>query len=93
MLGKYYLHYLDETGDENWDQRANRNYYIEFISETLLLVSTVLHYIQILYLHGISLTLIDIVLLLHLRAAFGDLFKKIEGYRTFKVLQEHMNTK
>lgn len=45
---------------------------------------------QILYLHGLAFTLIDAVLLIHLRNVFFNLKEKISQYKNYRKLLKDM---
>jgi len=59
----------------------------------LVLVATIGHYLQILFLHGVSPTLIDLVLFLHLRVVWNNLREKIASYRNYRKLAQNMKTR
>jgi autocrine motility factor receptor len=62
------------------------------VTDTLMLTATLAHYVQILYLHGISFTLIDAVLFLHMKTVFVHLRDKIIAYRNYRKLAENMKS-
>ena len=68
---KYVVHLIDLVRkDEFWELRGSYTFYADFLTESLILVATIGHYMHILYLHGLSFTLIHVVLFLHMRLAF-----------------------
>jgi autocrine motility factor receptor len=56
-------------------------YYVEFVTDTAVLGATLAHYLHIILVHGISLTLIDVVLFLQMRNVWHNLTTKIAAYR------------
>eukprot|EP01087_Luapelamoeba_hula_P021833 TRINITY_DN7696_c0_g1_i1.p1 TRINITY_DN7696_c0_g1~~TRINITY_DN7696_c0_g1_i1.p1 ORF type:complete len:258 (-),score=21.23 TRINITY_DN7696_c0_g1_i1:52-825(-) len=77
--------------DQLWEKRNTYVYYTEFIAETAVLIATLGHYLHIYYLHGISLTLIDVVLFLHMRHTFSNLLRKIANHRHYLCMSRDMN--
>jgi len=65
---------------------------MQLITDSMILLATLGHYMQILYLHGISFTLIDAVLFLNMRIVFNNLREKLTSYRNYRKLAEEMNT-
>ncbi|CAG8539909.1 5877_t:CDS:2 [Paraglomus occultum] len=83
-LVKYIIHLRDLSRPGVWESRALLFYYTEFVTDTLILVATLGHYMHIMILHGISFTLIDAVLFLNMRSVFNNLRKKIAAYRSYR---------
>eukprot|EP01101_Sappina_pedata_P003523 TRINITY_DN1407_c0_g1_i2.p1 TRINITY_DN1407_c0_g1~~TRINITY_DN1407_c0_g1_i2.p1 ORF type:complete len:464 (+),score=89.70 TRINITY_DN1407_c0_g1_i2:1-1392(+) len=93
-LVKYGIHLYDVFYAEgNWDKRGACIYYTEFVTDSLVLLVTLAHYIQIFVLHGVSLSLVDIVLFFHMRSVFLNLRDKIVAYRNYRTLANHLNSK
>ncbi|KAG0318491.1 hypothetical protein BGZ97_003671 [Linnemannia gamsii] len=65
-------------------------YYTEFSTDTMILVTTLGHYLHIMYLHGISFTLIDAVLFLNMRSVFNNLRKKLAGHQAYRQALKNM---
>lgn len=106
-LVKYAIHLLDlsRTGGV-WEQRGQYIYYTEFATDSLVLAGTLGmlanvfttmltickgHYMHILYLHGLSVTLLDAVLFMHMRIVFNNLRDKVVAYRNYCKLADNMN--
>lgn len=89
-LVKYIIHLVDLKHQGVWEQRGTYIYYTEFFTDTLILAATLGHYIHIFALHGISLTLIDAVLFLHMRMVFNNLRSKIVQYRNYRKMAQNM---
>eukprot|EP00026_Physarum_polycephalum_P001391 Phypoly_transcript_01392.p1 GENE.Phypoly_transcript_01392~~Phypoly_transcript_01392.p1 ORF type:complete len:855 (-),score=140.50 Phypoly_transcript_01392:868-3168(-) len=93
-LVKYAIHLLDlarSPTDGVWEQRGQYIYYTEFATDSFVLAGTLGHYMHILYLHGLSVTLLDAVLFMHMRIVFNNLRVKIIAYRNYRQLAENMN--
>jgi len=89
-LGKYTIHLWDLHGNGTWEDRGKYMYMVEFFTDSVILLATLAHYVQILILHGISFTLIDMLIFLHIRIVFNNLRDKIHAYRNYKQLAENM---
>eukprot|EP00029_Vermamoeba_vermiformis_P011981 TRINITY_DN678_c0_g1_i1.p1 TRINITY_DN678_c0_g1~~TRINITY_DN678_c0_g1_i1.p1 ORF type:complete len:630 (+),score=195.77 TRINITY_DN678_c0_g1_i1:81-1970(+) len=89
-LGKYAIHLWDLHGNGTWEERGKYMYMVEFFTDAIILLATLAHYVQILILHGISFTLIDMLIFLHIRIVFNNLRDKIQAYRNYKQLAENM---
>ncbi|KAG0225879.1 hypothetical protein BGW41_004477 [Actinomortierella wolfii] len=84
-LVKYTIHLIETArGGEPCESRRKFQYYTEFITDTMILVTTLGHYVHIMYLHGISFTLIDAVLFLNMRSVFNDLRKKLASHQAYR---------
>ncbi|CAI2193916.1 13388_t:CDS:2, partial [Funneliformis geosporum] len=91
-LVKYIIHLRDITRQSVWESRGILLYYTEFVTDTLILVATLAHYLHIMLLHGISFTLIDAVLFLNMRSVFNNLRKKIAAYYSYRQAISNMQT-
>ncbi|RGB23909.1 hypothetical protein C1646_727362 [Rhizophagus diaphanus] len=91
-LIKYLIHLRDITRQSVWESRGILLYYTEFVTDTLILVATLGHYLHIMLLHGISFTLIDAVLFLNMRSVFNNLRKKIVAYCNYRQAISNMQT-
>ncbi|KAL6077071.1 E3 ubiquitin-protein ligase amfr-like [Balamuthia mandrillaris] len=90
-LIKYAIHLHDLRNDTLWEEKTTYIYYTEFITDSLVLMATLIHYIHILFLHGVSFTLIDFVLFLHMKVVFHSLHKKIVNHRNYRRLSSDIN--
>jgi len=91
-VGKYVIHLVDRYWKEGlWESRSCYTYYTEFLLDTCVLVTTLGHYLHIYYLHGVSLSLIDVVLFLHMRLAFLSLAQKIVNHRNYLRMSRDMD--
>ncbi|RUP46088.1 hypothetical protein BC936DRAFT_147373 [Jimgerdemannia flammicorona] len=80
-LIKYIIHLGDIWANNMWESRGHLLYYTEFLSDTLILVATLAHYVHIMIIHGISFSLIDLVLFLNMRSVLNNLRKKFISHR------------
>ncbi|KAG0369090.1 hypothetical protein BGZ54_000346 [Gamsiella multidivaricata] len=87
---KYVMHLGDLSRQGPCESRRIVQYYIEFVTDTMILVTTLGHYLHIMYLHGISFTLIDAVLFLNMRSVFNNLRKKIAGHQAYRQALSNM---
>ncbi|KAL1917213.1 uncharacterized protein VTP21DRAFT_4869 [Calcarisporiella thermophila] len=92
-LIKYGIHIRDLSTSGIWEEKGVMLYYTEFITDILILVATLGHYMHIILLHGVSLTLIDAVLLLNMRSVFNNLRKKITSYYHYLRVISDMQTR
>jgi len=91
-VAKYVIHLMDRYWQEGvWEHRTTYIYYIEFTLDTGILLLTLAHYLHIYYLHGVSLTLIDAVLFLHMRLAFLSLAQKLSNHFNYLQMSQDMD--
>ncbi|KAG0214033.1 hypothetical protein BGX28_002899 [Mortierella sp. GBA30] len=83
-LVKYIIHLGDLSRQGPCESRRAVQYYTEFVTDTMILVTTLGHYLHIMYLHGISFTLIDAVLFLNMRSVFNNLRKKLSSHQAYR---------
>ncbi|KAF9962630.1 hypothetical protein BGZ72_000050 [Mortierella alpina] len=89
-LVKYIIHLGDLSRQGPCESRRAVQYYTEFVSDTMILVTTLGHYLHIMYLHGISFTLIDAVLFLNIRSVFNNLRKKLSSHQAYRQALSNM---
>ncbi|KAF9975164.1 hypothetical protein BGZ73_001272 [Actinomortierella ambigua] len=84
-LVKYTIH-LNELSRLGGPCETRRmiQYYTEFTTEVVIMTTTLGHYLHIMYLHGISFSLIDIVLFLNMRSVFNNLRKKLVSHNAYR---------
>ncbi|KFH68854.1 hypothetical protein MVEG_05658 [Podila verticillata NRRL 6337] len=87
---KYIIHLGDLSRQGPCESRRTVQYYTEFVTDSMILVTTLGHYLHIMYLHGISFTLIDAVLFLNMRSVFNNLRKKISSHQTYRQALRNM---
>ncbi len=75
---------------ESPDTMSQSNYVIDLASDCLFLGASLLHYLHILYLLGVSFTLIDVILLLNMRSVVLSLFRKYSSYRLFLAMEAEL---
>jgi autocrine motility factor receptor len=90
-LIKYIIHLIDLRFRGQWEARGKYLYITEFFTESLIMVATLGHYIQILVLHGLAFTLIDLLIFLHIRIVYSNLREKIRAYRNYRLLAQNMD--
>jgi autocrine motility factor receptor len=69
------------------DTLSHSNYVIELSSDCVFLLASLLHYLHILFLLGVSFTLIDVILLLNMRSVVLSLFRRYSSYRLFLAME------
>ncbi|KAG0046288.1 hypothetical protein BGZ83_008528 [Gryganskiella cystojenkinii] len=89
-LVKYVIHLGDLSRQGPCESRRMVQYYTEFTTDTLILVTTLGHYLHIMCLHGISFTLIDAVLFLNMRSVFNNLRKKLSSHQAYRQALKNM---
>ncbi|KAF9205222.1 hypothetical protein BGZ49_004326 [Haplosporangium sp. Z 27] len=89
-LVKYVIHLGDMSRQGPCESRRMVQYYTEFVTDTMILVTTLGHYLHIMYLHGISFTLIDAVLFLNMRSVYNTLRKKLAGHQAYRQALNNM---
>ncbi|CAG8500020.1 11545_t:CDS:2 [Ambispora leptoticha] len=91
-LVKYLIHLGDLYRQGVWESKGLFLYYTEFVTDSLILVATLGHYLHIMILHGVSFTLIDAVLFLNMRSVFNNLRRKISAYYNYRQAITNMQT-
>ncbi|KAG0023123.1 hypothetical protein BGZ80_010348 [Entomortierella chlamydospora] len=89
-LVKYVIHLGDQSRQGPCESWRMVQYYTEFVTDTMILVTTLGHYLHIMYLHGISFTLIDAVLFLNMRSVFNNLRKKLASHQAYRQALNNM---
>ncbi|KAG2187987.1 hypothetical protein INT44_000737 [Umbelopsis vinacea] len=77
LLIKYVAHIIDNLFEDQMESKGVIMYYSELTADLLILLCTILQYLQLLWMHGKSFGWTDIILLLNLRSAFKHLGRKI----------------
>ena len=89
-FAKVAVFHYDAKQNGDWEERGHYLYMVDVGSESLLLLASLLHYAHLLYLLGISFTLIDVILLLNMRNVFLSLIRKWNNYTTFVAMEEEL---
>ncbi|KAF9400027.1 hypothetical protein BGZ94_005557 [Podila epigama] len=89
---KYCIHLGELSRQGPCESRRTIQYYTEFVTDTMILVTTLGHYLHIMYLHGISFTLIDAVLFLNMRSVFNNLRKKLSSHQAYRQALNNMQS-
>ncbi|KAI7877438.1 hypothetical protein K492DRAFT_134009 [Lichtheimia hyalospora FSU 10163] len=76
VMTKYFSQLLDQWREHGFESKRAVNYYIELITDMLVMALTLVQYLQILWSHGISFGLVDIVLFLNVRSVLRNLYRK-----------------
>lgn len=71
---------LTESGGPS---QSTRKYYLQYLMEMAILLVFTLHYGHLLCLHGLSMTLVDLLLLLKIRAAIVRMYRKFSVHRAY----------
>jgi len=87
-----YLIFVIFKNHINWESQTKYMYHTELVTDTVGLLLTLTHYCQVLYMHGISFTLIDAVLFLNMRKVFNRLRQKINAYMNYRKLAKAMDS-
>ncbi|KAJ8654247.1 hypothetical protein O0I10_010069 [Lichtheimia ornata] len=76
VMTKYFSQLLDQWREHGFESKRAVNYYIELSTDMLVMALTLVQYLQILWSHGISFGLVDIVLFLNVRSVLKNLYRK-----------------
>eukprot|EP01134_Creolimax_fragrantissima_P000716 CFRG0716T1 len=90
---KYSIHLYDLRHEGVWESRSSLIYHTEIITDLLVHIATLLHYMHVITLHGVSFTLIDAVLFLNVRTEFKQFRKRLRGYQNYLIANRILNTK
>ncbi|KAI8083111.1 uncharacterized protein BX664DRAFT_267835 [Halteromyces radiatus] len=81
VITKYLAHLLDQSRENGFENKRLINYYAEISADVLILGCTLLQYLQLMWMHGISFGLVDIVLFLNVRSVLKNLHSKVVIHR------------
>ncbi|KAI9303953.1 hypothetical protein BJ944DRAFT_164532 [Cunninghamella echinulata] len=81
VMTKYLAHLLDQWNENGFESKRLINYYAEISTDVLILGCTLLQYLQLMWMHGISFGLVDIVLFLNVRSVLKNLHNKVMIHR------------
>merc|ERR1719163_513859 len=90
-LAKMGLHVRDLSHNGLWERRGKLEVYTELLVDVSNLVLTLAHYAHIWSLHGISMTLIDGIILMNIKATVDKLKRKVAMYRTYLRVAREMS--
>ena len=93
VSGKYVIHLLSMRRDAAWEERTSYLYYCEFTFECVTQLLTMLHYLHVWSLYGLSVTIIDLFLFLHLRSSFVVLVDRISKYHHYRRASVEINSR
>ena len=91
--GKYVIHLAGLQRDSAWEERNSYLYYCEFVFECLIQLLTIVHYVHVWWLYGLSVTIIDLFLFLHLRSSSLVLFDRLSKYRHYRRASVEINSR
>eukprot|EP00742_Colponemidia_sp_Colp-10_P010809 GILJ01011913.1.p1 GENE.GILJ01011913.1~~GILJ01011913.1.p1 ORF type:complete len:566 (+),score=48.10 GILJ01011913.1:34-1698(+) len=93
-LVRFMLHLSDHLHtDSSWETRTTHMFYIELGTELLLHLCSILHYLHIWATHGLSFTLVDVVLFLNVRAVLKHIRKHFQRLRNYRQAMNDMDTR
>ncbi|KAI9293557.1 hypothetical protein K502DRAFT_325255 [Neoconidiobolus thromboides FSU 785] len=92
-LIKYLIHIKDISSSDIWEEKDVYLRKTEFYTDAAILVVTLIHYIQIVLLQGITFTLIDAVLFLNIRSVFKSLHRKYNIYKSYRSALNYMESR
>lgn len=90
-LAKNSIHFVDLSRGGNWEYRGSYMFYTDVIASAIVLAATLGHYIVILFIHGISLNVVDVLIFVNMRIVFLNLKAKIAAYRNYRKLALDMD--
>ena len=91
--GKYVIHLFGLRREAAWEERNSWLYYCEFVFECLIQLLTVGHYVHVWWLYGLSVTIIDLFLFLHLRSSSLVLFDRLSKYVHYRRASVEINSR
>lgn len=90
-LVKNLVHFVDLSRGGNWENRGAYMFYTDVIASAIVLAATLGHYVVILFMHGISLNVVDVLIFVNMRIVFLNLKTKIVAYRNYRKLALDMD--
>jgi E3 ubiquitin-protein ligase AMFR len=90
-LVKNLIHFADLSRGGNWESRGAYMFYTDVIASAIVLAATLGHYVVILFIHGISLNVVDVLIFVNMRIVFLNLKTKIAAYRNYRRLAIDMD--
>eukprot|EP01122_Echinamoeba_exundans_P013258 TRINITY_DN5757_c0_g1_i1.p1 TRINITY_DN5757_c0_g1~~TRINITY_DN5757_c0_g1_i1.p1 ORF type:complete len:665 (-),score=93.29 TRINITY_DN5757_c0_g1_i1:21-2015(-) len=90
-LVKNLIHFADLARGGNWEGRGAYMFYTDVIASAIVLAATLGHYVVILFIHGISLNVVDVLIFVNMRIVFLNLKTKIAAYRNYRRLAIDMD--
>jgi len=75
---------IPESEVFKWEGRGTFLYHLDFVTELCILTFTWFHYCQVFWLHGVGFQLTDAILVLHIKALTGSIFRKIRTYCRYR---------
>ncbi|KAI9491986.1 hypothetical protein BDB00DRAFT_830653 [Zychaea mexicana] len=76
VMTKYFSQLWDQFSEQGFEGKRTINYYAELGTDMLVLGLTLLQYLQLMWMHGMSFGLVDIVLILNVRSVLRNLYRK-----------------
>ncbi|KAI8394096.1 uncharacterized protein BYT42DRAFT_488894 [Radiomyces spectabilis] len=81
VMTKYLSHLLDQWQENGFENKCLVNYYTELGADVLILACTLMQYLQLMWMHGVSFGLVDFVLFLNVRSVLKNLHNKVLIHR------------
>ena len=91
--GKYAIHLLGLQREAAWEERNSYLYYCEFVFECCIQLLTIAHYCHVWWLYGLSVTVIDLFLFLHLRSSSLVLLDRLSKYVHYRRASVEINSR
>lgn len=83
----FLVHIYDATVDGVWERRASILYELDYACDVVVLVLTIVHLVHLQYLHGLSFSLVDLVITVNVRLVWVKLSKRIAAHRNYMRLR------
>ena len=94
VAGKYAIHLLGlRRASPAWEERNSYLYYCEFLFEVVTQLLTLAHYVHVWTFYGLSVTIIDLFLFLHLRSSFVVLVDRVSKYHHYRRASVEINSR
>lgn len=91
-LIKYGTYYVDNVYfSGTWEHRGSYSYYTDLFSKSIILMVSLIYYVTVLHLHGVSLNIFfDILIIIRLVVILVSLRTKFIAYQNYRQLSNHI---
>jgi hypothetical protein len=79
----FLVHIYDSTVDGVWERRAAILYDLDLYYHIALLVLKLVHLVHLQYVHGLSCSLVDLFIMVHVRLVWVNLAKRVASHRNY----------
>tara|TARA_R110002050_G_scaffold296616_1_gene456864 strand:+ start:117 stop:413 length:297 start_codon:yes stop_codon:yes gene_type:complete len=90
---KFLIHLHDMAKEEVWEEKSKYVHLTEFCTDLTTSLATLIYYLYILVLHGVSFTVFDVVLLVQMRTMYNTVRSKVLAFQSYRKLNQMMKDK